>query len=91
MRDLGAVKAPSQCGKRAGATATHLQSLFSQLDPAVGFTNTEVRDDYVVPGMGYICRLDAIVQKNYNTENTGALQSTTTTNSTQVLVSETLK
>jgi len=91
MRDLGQQKAPSTCGKRAGTLATHLESTFTQLDPIVGFTNKEVQDFYVVPGLGYICKLDSVVQNNYDTENTGNLKSTKTTTSSQVLVSEVLK
>jgi hypothetical protein len=89
--DLGAVKAPASCGKRAGVLATHLESTFSSLDPVEGNIITEVLDDYVVPGVGYICTLDAVVQKTYDTEYAGTLTSTTKTNTSQILTSEVLK
>ena len=91
MKDLGPVKAPAACGKRAGALATHLELTSSALDPIEGTTNTEVQDDFVVPGVGYVCKLDVVTQQAYNTENTGMLISTTKTTTSQILISEVLK
>jgi hypothetical protein len=89
--DLGPIKAPSACAKRAGTLATHLQSTSSALDPVAGTLTTDVLDTYVVAGVGTICSLDDVIEKVYDTENTGALTSTTQTTTSQVLVSEVLK
>ncbi len=91
MRDLGRTTAPAACGKQAKTTVNHLQSVFTQLDPILGFTNSETVDTYVRAGLGSVCKVDKIVQNNYDTENTGKLTSTKTTSSTQVLLSEVLK
>ena len=56
-----------------------------------GFTLTDVQQFYVVPGLGYICKLDSSVQTNYDNEVTGKVTSVTKTDVSQVLVSEVLK
>jgi hypothetical protein len=91
MTDTGSTKAPAKCGKRAGSVATHLTSTYVQLDPVAGFTLTDVQQFYVVPGVGYICKLDASVQTYYDNEVTGKVTSVTKTNVSQVLISEVLK
>jgi hypothetical protein len=91
MHDLGKVAAPSTCGARAGTLAFHLESVFSQLDPVAGFTDSDVQDFYVVPGLGKICLIDHDTQTNHDTENTGGVTSIDRTDSSQVLISEVLK
>lgn len=91
MTDAGTTKAPTKCGTRAGSVATHLTSTLVQLDPVAGFTLTDVQQFYVVPGVGYICKLDASVQTSYDNEVTGKVTSIQKTDVTQVLVSEVLK
>jgi len=91
MTDTGTTKAPAKCGKRAGSVARHLTSTLVQLDPVAGFTLTDVQQFYVVPGLGYICKLDASVQTNYDNEVTGKVTSVQKTDVTQVLISEVLK
>jgi hypothetical protein len=91
MTDAGTTKTPTKCGTRAGSVATHLTSTLVQLDPVAGFTLTDVQQFYVVPGVGYICKLDASVQTSYDNEVTGKVTSIQKTDVTQVLVSEVLK
>jgi hypothetical protein len=85
--DFGKVKAPSTCGKQANTTSTHIQTAFSQLDPAAGTVESEITDLYVVPGVGFICKLDTDTVGSYDNQVTGKLQNTKVTTITQVLTS----
>jgi hypothetical protein len=88
-RDLGQVAAPATCGTQAKTVATHIAISETQLDPVAGFTATDDQNLYVVPGTGYICKLEVDTQRNYDTENTGALTSTKTIKTSQILTSYT--
>jgi hypothetical protein len=85
--DLGQVKAPSTCGTQSGTTSTHIQTVYSQLDPAAGFVESDVTDTYVVPGIGFVCKLDTDTVRNYDNDVTGNLTNTKVTTSSQVLTS----
>jgi hypothetical protein len=89
--NLGPTKAPSQCGKQAGTLATHLETTYSQLDPILGFTNTELIDNYVVAGKGTICTVDKSLEYDYDNEVTGKLKKTVKISTIWVLLSEILK
>jgi hypothetical protein len=91
MRDLGPTKAPAECDKLAGTVATRLESIYSQLDPILGITETEGIENFVVPGKGTICTIDQNLENDYNAENTGRLTKTVKTSTVWVLLSEVLK
>ena len=74
------------CAK-AGTNATHIRTTFTQLDTILGFTESDVSDNYVVPGIGYICKLETVTENDYNTENTGLLTRTKVTTISQILTS----
>lgn len=85
--DLGQGPAPSTCGTKAGTSATHIKTTFTQLDTIEGLTESDVTDLYVVPGVGYICRLETDTVNNYHNEVLGTLANTQVTKTTQVLTS----
>jgi hypothetical protein len=85
--DLGQGPAPSTCGAKAGTNATHIETTFTQLDPILGFTISDVSDNYVVAGIGYICKLETVTENDYDTENTGTLTKTKVTKTSEVLTS----
>jgi hypothetical protein len=84
------VKAPSGCGKWAGKTVTELQSIYAQFDPINGESYTETSNFYIIAGTGRVCLSDQIVESMYDNRTTGALASTTTIATTQVLTAETI-
>jgi hypothetical protein len=89
--DLGKVKPPAACaGAYSANMATHLEMIYTQLDPVYGDTYDETDDYYVVPGVGRICRLISIVETDYDKESTGRVASTEKTTSSEVLLSEKL-
>jgi hypothetical protein len=90
MADFGKQPIPSGCGKWAGKSATHLQLNYRQLDSVGGFTYDETDDYYIVAGPGRVCRLDNIVETDYDRKHTGAVTTTTTTKSSEALLSEKL-
>ncbi len=89
--DAGVVAMPKTCGTQAGGKAKHLKLAFTQLDTVAGFTDAQTDDLYVIPGEGLVCKLESIVQTNYDNENTGTVTSVDTTTLSEVLTSEVLK
>jgi hypothetical protein len=89
--DAGVVAMPKTCGTQAGGKARHLKLAFTQLDTVAGFTDAQTDDLYVIPGEGLVCKLESIVQTNYDNENTGTVTSVDTTTLSEVLTSEVLK
>ncbi len=88
-QDLGPQRIPSGCGKYSGMTAIRLETIFSQLDPIVGFTIQDYTSRWVVAGVGVVCAAENDLEQDYDTL-TGFRGPLTTTDSIKWLVSEVL-
>jgi hypothetical protein len=91
LTDKGTATVPKGCGHYAGSKAQLLESTYSQLAPAAGFTLVETDTYYIVPKIGRACYEVNYTRTTYDAKVKGDVTEVEIFSSTLGLEKETLK